>query len=110
GNEANTKGNLGSIRSALSIYYGDMEGWYPSDTLATLTLTNKYINAIPVAKTPSVAGNNIGHPDNPAVLNSTGLGDAGGWLYDNVTADGNWGRLLVNCSHTDTRNSFWTSY
>ena len=37
-NEANTKGNLGAMRSALSIYYRDMEGWYPTDsTLNALT-------------------------------------------------------------------------
>jgi len=28
-NEGACKGNLGALRSALSIYYGDMEGQYP---------------------------------------------------------------------------------
>src|SRR5436190_656992 len=35
--EGSTKGNLGSLRSAISIYYGDMEGQYPGD-LNSLTV------------------------------------------------------------------------
>src|SRR5882762_2214804 len=65
GNEANTKGNLGAIRSALSIYYGDMEGWYPVDNLntgtASLTSNAKYLTAVPVAKLPSISALNSGH-------------------------------------------------
>src|SRR5436853_4127680 len=63
GNEANTKGNLGAIRSALSIYYGDTEGFYPSDTMQSLSFSGKYMNAIPVAKYPSVTNFNPGHAD-----------------------------------------------
>src|SRR6266566_9732612 len=59
-NEANTKGNLGALRSALSIYYGDMEGWYPTDTLTTsLTSSGKYMTTIPLAKLPAVSALNI---------------------------------------------------
>src|SRR5690349_10264107 len=79
-NEANTKGNLGAVRSALSIYYGDMEGWYPADTLVTLTSASKYLTAIPVAKLPQ-SPNNVGHGDSTAVAASTTQNDAGGWVY-----------------------------
>src|ERR1700733_7037164 len=66
-NEANTKGNLGAMRSALSIYYGDMEGWYPTDNLTTLTLSGRYMTTIPVAKLPAVSQLNIGHSDSAGV-------------------------------------------
>src|SRR3954467_4531931 len=60
GNEANTKGNLGAIRSALSIYYGDTEGSYPVDSAMTgLTANSKYMTSIPVAKLPSSSGQNV---------------------------------------------------
>jgi type II secretory pathway pseudopilin PulG len=42
--EGATKGNLGVMRSALSIYYSDTEGTYPTDINA---LTPVYLNNIP---------------------------------------------------------------
>src|ERR1700757_554473 len=61
GNEASTKGNLGAIRSALSIYYGDMEGWYPIDTLVSLTTAGRYLQVIPNSDLPRTS-NSSGHP------------------------------------------------
>jgi prepilin-type N-terminal cleavage/methylation domain-containing protein len=109
-NEANTKGNLGALRSALSIYYGDMEGWYPADTLAVLAVSNRYMATVPVAKLPAVTSMNVGHGDTSLVTPETTPGDLGGWSYDNTSTDTNWGRLLVACSHSDSRGSRWTSY
>src|SRR5438552_13263251 len=51
-NEGASKGNLGSIRGALSIYYGDLEGQYPND-MAALTVSGKYLASVPLAKTPN---------------------------------------------------------
>jgi prepilin-type N-terminal cleavage/methylation domain-containing protein len=112
GNEANTKGNLGAIRSALSIYYGDTEGYYPvNQDLSGLTLNNKYMSNIPIAKLPAVATLNTGHADSAAITGTvTTNSDAGGWAYDNSTLDSNWGRLLVSCAHSDSRGNLWTSY
>jgi type II secretory pathway pseudopilin PulG len=44
--EASTLGNLGCIRSALTIYYVDTEGYSPYE-LATLTEGGKYLSEIP---------------------------------------------------------------
>ena len=107
--EGATKGNLGAVRSALSIYYGDQEGKYPVDNLASLTTNAKYLASIPNAKTPNY------HPDGGAVVAissvTTGnLTDVGGWIYVNNNGSTDWGTLLVNCTHTDTKGNLWTTY
>jgi prepilin-type N-terminal cleavage/methylation domain-containing protein len=95
--EGATKGSLSSVRSAIQVYYGDNEGWFPTDSLASLTAGAKYLNEIPKAKLP-----NTGHGDVAAVTNTAG--DDGGWLYFNVRAVPNtWGNFVVNCTHEDLR-------
>ena len=101
--EGASKGNLGAIRSALSIYYGDMEGQYPQ-TLAALTVNGKYLSVLPVAKAPNY------HADSSAANYATTANDGGGWSYDNTANDPNLGTVLVNCTHTDTKGSLWTTY
>lgn len=103
GNEGAAKGGLGSIRSALSIYYGDLEGQYPSD-LAALTVGGKYLANLPKAKAPHY------HRDSSAVRYGKAADDAGGWLFNNITGDADRGTVLINCTHTDTRGSVWTVY
>src|SRR5436309_187889 len=41
-NEGTTKGNLGALRSALSIYYADTEGQYPSEGSATFFIVGRH--------------------------------------------------------------------
>jgi len=103
--EGASKGNLGAIRSALSIYYGDLEGQYPSD-MYSLTVSGKYMPQIPQAKAPPY------HQDSSTEsmgAGTTSVNDAMGWAYDN-TNDSNWGGLWVNCTHTDTRSTTWSAY
>src|SRR5438046_7275688 len=53
--EGRTKANLGTIRSALSIYYGDMEGWFPATSAGAMSLlatSGKYMQVIPNADLP----------------------------------------------------------
>jgi len=103
--EGASKGNLGSVRSSLSIYYGDMEGQYPN-VLSALTMNSKYLSAIPVAKTPSY------HADSSTEYDATGVAtnDGGNWIFNNTTTDANVGQLNVNCTNTDTKGSYWSSY
>lgn len=104
--EGATKGNLGALRSAVRIYYADMEGQYPGD-LNSLAQGSKYIAAIPSAKVTAY------HPtrsDVLAVPDTAGMDDANGWAYVNASGDAKYGEVFVNCTHTDTIGSVWTSY
>lgn len=103
GSEGASKGNLGALRSALSIYYGDMEGYYPL-ALDAVTVSGKYMSAIPKVRRLGA------HPDSAYVNYGTRPDDAGGWLYDNVPGDKNYGTLWINCTHTDRRGAVWTTY
>jgi hypothetical protein len=103
--EGASKGNLGALRSTLSIYYGDMEGQYPSQ-LTSLTLSGKYIAVIPVSKTPNY------HPDTStegdgATHTAT---DSAEWWFNNITTTANYGDVSIDCLHTDTKGSIWSQY
>lgn len=104
--EGATKGSLGAVRSAITVYYGDMEGAYPNDNLSQ-GFTPKYIAAIPVAKVPPLA-------DNAAVATvSSGTavtGNTGGWAYMNESADPRWGTFLVNSGGTDSKGVVWSTH
>ncbi len=101
--EGASKGNLGAIRSALSIYYGDMEGQYPA-TVDSLTINGKYLASVPSAKAPNY------HADTSGLTYAITSADGGGWVYNNTFGDSNYGTILVNCTHTDTKGTVWTVY
>ena len=103
--EGASKGNLGAIRSSLSIYYGEMEGQYPS-VLAAMTIAPKELSAIPIAQTPNYHAPSATEVDATAVQTT----DAGNWIFNNVTTDPNLGQINVNCTHTDTKGSIWSAY
>ncbi|HEX4047300.1 MAG TPA: type II secretion system protein [Elusimicrobiota bacterium] len=102
--EGATKGNLGAIRSSLSIYYGDMEGQYPN-LLSSLTIASKYMATVPPAKIPNYHADNSQETDSQLASN-----DGTGWMYNDTPGDANIGNVIVNCTHTDTKGSVWTSY
>ena len=102
--EGACKGSLGAIRASLSIYYGDMEGQYPTN-LAAMTIAGKYLNPVPSARAPNY------HADNSvATEGASSSADGGGWLFNNLSGDANLGSVFVNCTHTDTKGSIWTTY
>ena len=123
--EGATKGSLSSVRSAIQVYYGDNEGWFPADTLGVLTNNGKYISQIPVAKLPTT-----GHVDSAVVIAystvtaagvytpAAGTFETGGWGYvNNPTATAIWGSFMANCTHEDikgqsdgTTNTPWTTF
>jgi prepilin-type N-terminal cleavage/methylation domain-containing protein len=119
--EASVKGALGSVRSALSIYYGDTEGVYPNDLFTALTSANKYLPA--VASQSSLGRYEIpAHAQNPGhktgfYANASGIGavmnDTSGTAvvpveggealaYGSQAGPAN-GEVYVNCVHNDTQ-------
>ena len=101
--EGASKGNVGAVRSALSIYYGDMEGQYP-DNVTALTLGGKYLQTIPMSKAPNY------HADTSTVVLADATADTGGWSYNNIIGNPNIGNVVVGCTHTDSKGSTWTLY
>ena len=112
--EATTKGNLGSIRSALTIYYSDIEGQYPTDVLA-LTNNGKYLKSFPKAKTPGYHSDSSNirqsrESGGPPGLRAINDGAGEGWAYFNNTQEANFGSFWVNCTHTDGKGTNWNQY
>ncbi|MDD5209587.1 MAG: prepilin-type N-terminal cleavage/methylation domain-containing protein [Elusimicrobiales bacterium] len=111
--EGSTKGALSSVRSAVQVYYGDNEGWFPADTLACITLNAKYIAEIPLAKMPGT-----GHADSRAIDGAQTVTDGPGWMYANdPTIAVTWGNFIVSCTHEDIKgrgdaavNTPWSTF
>jgi len=123
-NEGATKGNLGAIRSAVTIYYAEQSGVWPApsadgtDTnaasLGGVLITN---NGMFLSKMP-----NSNCPPYHAATNSTtvaygsatDLAVPGGWGYQtNVNPPAtqqSTGSVWVNCTHTDSYTTTWGNY
>ena len=114
--EGTAKGNLGALRSSLSIYYGDNQGTNPTclsgpnSTVFTDALVPKYISEIPIVK-------NGLHPATGNVycdwtIQPGAVHDGQGWYYDGAVpaSDSQMGSVWVACDHTDTAGHFWTTY
>lgn len=113
--EGSLKGNLGAVRSALSIYYADNQGSRPSCTAGAAStvlldaLVPRYISAIPTVKSGLHAPTNSVYCDASMVPGS--VHDGQGWYYDGVAPeDSQYGGIWVACDHTDTIGRDWTSY
>ena len=114
--EGTTKGNLGTIRSAISVYYGDNDGQVPADDLVSLTSGSRYLEIIPAVALPKTS-NSVGHPSVNGVRTGTlpaaitDVAGANGWAYDNSNSfSPSYGQVLVNCTHQDLKAQPWSSY
>ena len=113
-NEGASKGNLGAIRSAISIYYGDMEGIFPDD-LSAMTNGGKYMAALPIAKAPGYHADTAGirtlHGGCAAVaMDVNDWKTNNGYTYCAVPGDSLYGSILINCTHTDSKGILWSTY
>lgn len=102
--ESSTKGSLGAIRSALSIYYADNLGLYPMvGTLASALTTNRrYLEKMPLCHVP-LPGN---HPATSGVTDFVAaFSDQGDWMYFPSL-----GEVRVNCLHPDATGHVWSTW
>lgn len=102
-------GNLGSIRSAISIYYGSMEGQYPAD-LNSLTIAGKFMPEIPTAWGGSETAYDVPHRPTKEVRHGSVPSDGGGWLYNNIKGNEKIGTVIIDCTHTDIKGRVWANY
>lgn len=122
--EASTKGNLGAVRSALSIYYSDTEGIFPAKGTTGVnqadcgvriapfigTAAENYLDALPISNEDCGDGT---HRTNGAAVQVEGLvlggngAQNGGWSYltPNVTYATSVARFVVDCANTDTKST-----
>lgn len=102
--EGSTKHKLVKIRSAIAAYYGEHQGTYPTDNLASLVPA--YIERIPQATVP-------GYPPSSHV--STGnfeecFTKTGGWAYVSDPADPRYGDFFVNTDKEDSYGKPWNMH
>ena len=116
-NEGATKGSLGSIRSALDIYFADTEGIFPARVAGGVTGlevppflgsgSDNYLDEIPACKEHCSAWG--AHKLNSLIVTPVdGMGangpDDGGWAYQTptgITYSTMVARAMVNCAEND---------
>jgi hypothetical protein len=103
----NPKFNLGTIKSAASIYYGDSQGIWPRNL--EKDLVPKYLKAIPALHLEKYGHKSSNQVEYYPFLNSVGilddpykLRDTGHWLYDSKT-----GTILIDCTHVSGGSVFF---
>ncbi|MFP4466525.1 MAG: type II secretion system protein [Candidatus Goldiibacteriota bacterium] len=105
--EGATKGNIGAIKSAISIYYGDRVGKWPEELTGEFT---KYMDKLPAVKVTAPHAEHELDGDNNSVEYDTDDPptipvDEDGWRYNRRT-----GYVWVNNSQLDTRGDFYSMY
>jgi len=109
--EGATKGNLGTLRAAISLYYGSNSGIWPT-TLQTgeSSYLSSYLSELPkVTVTGVFIGSNAISPAGCLVTytipNSVPVASSSGWLYDSTM-----GRIFVNSTIHDSQGIAFSYY
>ena len=97
GREGATKGNLNAIRSAVTIYYGQGEGVWPTD------LTNGFSSFMAII--PPARATPLGDTPHVTLVSSIPSAPGTGWAY---LQDG--GMVWANSTATDVKGTSFTTY
>jgi len=95
--EAATIGSLQSLRASLEVYKEGHKS-YPTRLEDAWTMKQSF----PAAQVKGHAG-----PGGVENFSNPVGDDAGGWGYVNVSTSPAFGRVFVNCTHTDTKGRRW---
>ncbi|HAV42873.1 TPA: hypothetical protein DCX15_02515 [bacterium] len=123
--EGTIKGCLGAIRTALVVYYGDHDGFYPcridpawpgaDGAYGGIIVLFPFSAYLPEGELP-YCNLRKDHPNCKSsvceiddVANVGPNGAVGGWLYRSVN-DENWGRIWINSTGLDTKGTPYSSY
>ncbi len=115
--EGATKGNIGAVKSAISIYYGDTEGNWPAHLTGATTSFHKYMDVIPPVKVTHKGVKTT--PEHTFILSGTSTvvtlstvtsyeaiaTNTDGWKYSSFS-----GQLWVNNAQTDTKSEAYSLY
>lgn len=110
--EGRSKGNLGAVRSALSIYYGDNAGVYPA---SFNQLIPKYVRGVPFTQLP---GTTCASSADIQVIKGVKTEDEirdvltskGGYYYVYDEKSPMHGTFGINCKQPDSKGMPWYLY
>ncbi|MFH0947774.1 MAG: 16S rRNA (guanine(527)-N(7))-methyltransferase RsmG [Elusimicrobiota bacterium] len=106
--EGQTKGELGNLRSAITLYYADFDGMQYLQNATAVSNEDGPFQTKYLSKMPTVKLGPYTH-DETTDIDDFNDGDAptdlGNWGY---TASS--GKVFVNCTHTDTKGEVITSW
>jgi len=108
--EGATKGNIGAMKSAAEIYYGNWQGVWPTTLWSTSAFTfSQNLDNVPLVK---VTGAFVPGSTNPsgnivtyAVQNGVPTTDSSGWMYDSTG-----GYVFVNSTTQDSQGMAYSFY
>lgn len=110
--EGGTLGKLGMLRSARTSYAIANKGASPAD-LNALSAGGKYLPEPPVLWLGN-DGARVNVPHEPtteyAYYPTRSLKDSGKWAFVNGRDDKDYGEIYIDCTHTDTKGTQWSSY
>lgn len=111
--EASVRGKLGTLRSALSLYYADNEGYYGDGGTGIGFLIGKYMDEMPSIELNHHHPGASGARPNLLALADIGWTQGYAWVYGAPglgIPNPLYGTIWVQCTHTDSKGVTWSMW